>query len=411
MSDIAIVAEGLGKAYSLNPQQSPKLLRDHLAALFKAPFEPNRKKRKGIFWALKNVSFECRTGEVIGLIGRNGAGKSTLLKILSRITRPTEGWAEIHGRLGSLLEVGTGFHSELTGRENTYLSGSILGMKKKEIDSKFENIVEFSELSKFIDTPVKHYSSGMYVRLAFAVAAHLEPEILLIDEVLAVGDASFQEKCLGKMNEISATGRTIFLVSHNMGAVTQLCKRCILIDNGQITEDGASQSVVSKYLASFAAEGTSVEYARNANSASPAIFLRLWIGNQRGEPIGSVDVKEGFQVCLKVLVRQLTTGLDIGFRIDNSLKIPIFTSNFGQTKRQSAELPPGEHTFFVPVRGNFLAPGLYSLTAGLQRPNQEIYDLREHAINFRVDESGSDMWQYHGSNYGNILVDLDWMHF
>jgi lipopolysaccharide transport system ATP-binding protein len=411
MSDIAIVAEGLGKAYSLNPQQSPKLLRDYVAAMFRAPFDPNRKKTRETFWALKNVSFECRAGEVIGLIGRNGAGKSTLLKILSRITRPTQGWAEIHGRLGSLLEVGTGFHSELTGRENTYLSGSILGMKKQEVDSKFESIVEFSELSKFIDTPVKHYSSGMYVRLAFAVAAHLEPEILLVDEVLAVGDASFQEKCLSKMNEISTTGRTIFLVSHNMGAVTQLCKRSILIDKGQITDDGASQSVVSKYLASFAAEGTSVEYARNSNSASPAIFLRLWIGNQRGEPIGSVDVKDGFQVCLKVLVRQLTTGLDIGFRIDNSLKIPIFTSNLGQTKSQSAGLPPGEHTFFVPVRGNFLAPGLYSLTAGLHRPNQEIYDLREHAFNFRVDESGSDMWKYQGSNYGNILVDLEWMHF
>jgi len=197
---------------------------------------------------LENVSLEVREGEVLGLIGRNGAGKTTLLKILSRITRPTTGWAEIHGRIGSLLEVGTGFHPELTGRENTFLSGAILGMSKREITGKFDEIVAFAEIEKFIDTPVKHYSSGMSVRLAFAVAAHLEPEILLVDEVLAVGDASFQKKCLGKMDDVAKTGRTIVFVSHNMTAMRRLTSRAIWLDGGQIADTGPSANVIDHYL-------------------------------------------------------------------------------------------------------------------------------------------------------------------
>jgi|SRR5579883_1846407 lipopolysaccharide transport system ATP-binding protein len=408
MTDLAIVARGLGKKYSLRQRETSTLLRDQMVSFFRSPLRHLRRNPQETFWALKNVSFDCRPGEVIGLIGRNGAGKSTLLKILSRITRPTEGWADLRGRLGSLLEVGTGFHSELSGRENTYLSGAILGMSKQEIDSKFDAIVEFSELSQFIDMPVKHYSSGMYVRLAFAVAAHLEPEILLVDEVLAVGDSAFQEKCLGKMNEISGTGRTIIMVSHNMGAITQLCKRCLLIDKGRIVEDGATHATVSKYLASFTSDSTSVEYPADSNPASPAVTLRIWIADQSGQPIGSVDVRKGFQVGIKVLVRKPSTGLDVGFRIDNSLKIPIFTSNMSQAMGRNDLLNLGENTFLIPVKGNFLAPDLYSLTVGLHRPNQEIYEMREHALNFRVEEAGSDMWQYHGANYGNILVDFQW---
>jgi lipopolysaccharide transport system ATP-binding protein len=404
----AIVAKGLGKKYSLRQRETSTLLRDQMMAFLRSPLRHLRRNPNETFWALKDVSFESRQGEVIGLIGLNGAGKSTLLKILSRITRPTEGWAELHGRLGSLLEVGTGFHSELSGRENTYLSGAILGMKKQEIDDKFDAIVEFSELNQFIDMPVKHYSSGMYVRLAFAVAAHLEPEILLVDEVLAVGDSAFQEKCLGKMNEISNTGRTIILVSHNMGAITQLCKRCLLIQKGRITEDGPTHATVSKYLASFTADSTLVEYPADANPASPAVIRKLWIADEQGNPIGSVDVRKGFQVGMHVLVRRPSPSLDLGFRIDNSLKIPIFTSNLAQAMGRSDLLPVGEHTYLVPVKGNFLAPEMYSLSVGLHRPNQEIYDMREHALNFRIEESGSGMWQYYGSNYGNILVDLEW---
>src|ERR1700730_12707768 len=234
MSDIMIWAEGLGKRYRRGLTDPPETLRDVLTRVIGSPFAAMRRPTQEYFWALRDVGLEVRHGEVLGLIGRNGAGKTTLLKILSRITRPTTGRAEIHGRVRSLLEVGTGFHSELSGRENTYLSGSILGMGKREIDRKFDEIVAFAEVDQFIDTPVKHYSSGMYVRLAFAVAAHLEPEILLVDEVLAVGDAALQKKCMGKMGEVARQGRTVMFVSHNMMAIQNLCRRAIWLDGGQI---------------------------------------------------------------------------------------------------------------------------------------------------------------------------------
>src|SRR3989440_1070273 len=224
MNNTVIQAEGLSKLYRRGLQVDDGL-RHQLEAFLRSPVASLRRKKEETFWALKDVSLEVREGEVLGLIGRNGAGKTTLLRILSRITRPTTGWAEIHGRVRSLLEVGTGFHGELTGRENTFLSGSILGMSKREIERKFDEIVAFAEIDEFIDTPVKHYSSGMYVRLAFAVAAHLEPEILIVDEVLAVGDTSFQKKCIGKMGEVARSGRTVLFVSHNMGAVAELCTR------------------------------------------------------------------------------------------------------------------------------------------------------------------------------------------
>src|SRR6267143_5798440 len=231
MSTTVIHGEGLGKRYRRGLQVDGGL-RHALEDFVRSPIGSLRRKKEEMFWALKNVSLQVNEGEVLGLIGRNGAGKTTLLKILSRITRPTEGWAEIHGRVGSLLEVGTGFHPELTGRENTFLSGAILGMGKAEIARKFDEIVAFAELEKFIDTPVKHYSSGMYVRLAFAVAAHLEPEILLVDEVLAVGDINFQKKCLGKMQELNARGMTIVLVTHNMWLIQTVCTRAILLQSG-----------------------------------------------------------------------------------------------------------------------------------------------------------------------------------
>src|ERR1700686_2944080 len=234
MGYIVLRAEGLGKRYRRGLTGPPETLRDALTRIVGPPLAAIRRPTQEHFWALRDVGLEVRHGEVLGLIGRNGAGKTTLLKILSRITRPTTGWAEIHGRVRSLLEVGTGFHGELSGRENTYLSGSILGMGKREIDRKFDEIVAFAELEKFIDTPVKHYSSGMYVRLAFGVAAHLEPEILLVNEVLAVGDVQFQKKCLGKMKEVGSHGRTIVFVSHNMVAVQSLCKRVLWLDAGTI---------------------------------------------------------------------------------------------------------------------------------------------------------------------------------
>jgi ABC-type polysaccharide/polyol phosphate transport system ATPase subunit len=243
---LAIRAQGLGKQYQRGLHRD-KGLRHVLERFARSPMAVLRRPKTETFWALQDVGFEVFDGEVLGLIGRNGAGKTTLLKILSRITRPTRGWAEIRGHVRSLLEVGTGFHGELTGRENTYMSGSILGMKKREIDRKLDEIVAFAEIEKFIDTPVKHYSSGMYVRLAFAVAAHLEPEILLVDEVLAVGDINFQKKCLGKMGDAARQGRTVVLVSHQMNQMRRLCNRVTWIDGGRVRMTGSPAEVVSTY--------------------------------------------------------------------------------------------------------------------------------------------------------------------
>jgi len=270
MSDIAIKVQDLSKLYRIGQREPYRTLRDCITKAFAAPIRwlksnphsaiPNandlsnskfeiRNPQSNYVWALKDVSFEVKQGEVIGIIGRNGAGKSTLLKILSRITEPTDGYADIYGRVGSLLEVGTGFHPELTGRENIYLNGAILGMKRVEIEKKFDEIVAFAEVERFIDTPVKHYSSGMHMRLAFGVAAHLEPEILLVDEVLAVGDAAFQRKCLGKMEDVAKGGRTVVFVSHNMGAIRQLCHRVIWIDQGRIRANGEAEEGITSYLA------------------------------------------------------------------------------------------------------------------------------------------------------------------
>src|ERR1700726_2182051 len=252
MSDIVIRAEGLGKRYRRGLTGPPETLRDALTRVIKSPLAAARRPTQEHFWALRDLGLEVRHGEVLGLIGRNGAGKTTLLKILSRITRPTTGRAEIHGRVRSLLEVGTGFHGELSGRENTYMSGSILGMGKREIDRKFDEIVAFAEIDKFIDTPVKHYSSGMYVRLAFAVAAHLEPEILLVDEVLAVGDVNFQKKCMGKLGDVARAGRTVVLVRHPLNQIRRLSHRVAWIDGGTLRQVGPTHQVASDYESAMA---------------------------------------------------------------------------------------------------------------------------------------------------------------
>src|SRR3990170_4750889 len=253
MSNVAIQVQNLAKKYEITVgKQRHDTLRDQISDAVCSLFRSNGRFHAGkeTFWALKDISFEIKKGELVGVIGRNGAGKSTLLKILSRITVPTAGKADIYGRVASLLEVGTGFHGELTGRENVYLNGAILGMKKAEIDRKFDEIVAFSGVEKFLDTPVKHYSTGMHVRLAFAVAAHLEPDILIVDEVLSVGDARFQKKCLDKMEDVGRQGRTVLFVSHNMSAVTRLCERAMLLEEGRIVADGPAGRVVTGYLTS-----------------------------------------------------------------------------------------------------------------------------------------------------------------
>ncbi len=254
MSDFAIQVKQLSKRYTIGESHRPSAtLRDSIAQLFQSPFlHSETSPSRNYIWALREISFQVERGEVIGIIGPNGAGKSTLLKILSRITEPTTGYARVSGRIGSLLEVGTGFHEELTGRENIYLNGAILGMKKRELDRKFEEIVAFAEIEKFVDTPVKHYSSGMCVRLAFAVAAHLDPEILLVDEVLSVGDAAFQKKCFGKMGDVTREGKTVLFVSHNMTQVRRLCKRGLWLDHGHCRKDGEVLDVVASYQTTVA---------------------------------------------------------------------------------------------------------------------------------------------------------------
>lgn len=281
MSATVIHANSLSKRYRRGLQAGGGL-RHSLEAFLRSPISSLRGRREEFFWALKDVSLEVKEGEVLGLIGRNGAGKSTLLKILSRITRPTSGFAEIHGRVGSLLEVGTGFHPELTGRENTFLSGAILGMGRAEITRKFDEIVAFAEVENFIDTPVKHYSSGMYVRLAFAVAAHLEPEILLVDEVLAVGDARFQKKCLAKIGDVARAGRTVVLVSHQLNQIRRLCHRAIWIDGGTMRQNGAAAEVVSAYEAAMGS-GDRTSPARANGVAQKARFVNWEITEPSGK--------------------------------------------------------------------------------------------------------------------------------
>ena len=292
------------------------------------------------FWALKDVSFDVQPGEVIGIIGRNGAGKSTLLKILTRITEPTSGEAIINGHVGSLLEVGTGFHPELTGRENIYMNGTILGMKKREIDARFDEIVAFSEIEKFLDTPVKRYSSGMYVRLAFAIAAHLEPEILVIDEVLAVGDADFQKKCLGKMGEISKEGRTVLFVSHNMGSVESLCNRSILIQEGIIVEDGLTQDVINSYQSNISQLVETADlHLRTDRSGNGRIKLHYFhVENSSSDNVSTI--RSGEDAIFVFLCRcshntQVKMNIDIGFSVhtvpyNNTLSV-LYSSYQGKT--------------------------------------------------------------------------------
>lgn len=283
MNDLAISVRNLGKAYKIGAiKKAYKTFRESLIEKLKHPLSCEQSQK---IWALKEVSFEVRKGEVVGVIGKNGAGKSTLLKILSRITEPTAGEANLYGRVGSLLEVGTGFHLELTGRENIYLNGAIIGMKRREIVRKFDEIVAFSELDKFVDTPVKHYSSGMYMRLAFAVAAHLETEIMLVDEVLAVGDAAFQAKCLGKMNEVAQAGKTVLFVSHNMAAIKSFCSRVFLVENGRLLPESSPEVVINKYLSTGT---TPYNWAASRQSKGPVKFEQLKILNSLKNETGSV---------------------------------------------------------------------------------------------------------------------------
>ncbi len=378
MSDVAIHVENLSKLYRIGELQKYKALRDTLSDALYAPFRAVASLRNGHnghrstsygrpsnnhFWALKDISFEVKKGEAVGLIGLNGAGKSTLLKILSRITKPTKGYVRIHGRVGSLLEVGTGFHPELTGRENIYLNGAIIGMRKKEIDRKFDEIVAFAEVEKFVATPVKLYSNGMYVRLAFAVAAHLEPEILLVDEVLAVGDAAFQKKCLGKMEDVTHEGRTVLLVSHAMAAIQNICSRAVLLNAGTMCADGPMAPVIRQYLEMVQSDAVLPLDNRTDREGSGSLtFINFYaVSPSRGV---TDTVCTGENVTLVAEYRagneSALKNVSVAIPFFNHMGQQMFTCWTRMTGQDYAQVgPSGE--FRVHIKSFPLMPGRYSL--------------------------------------------------
>lgn len=423
MSNPIIKVNNLSKRYRIGAV-SPgyKTFREAITQAVTAPFRNFSRLRKltefkngdesDVIWALKDVSFEVEEGEVLGIIGRNGAGKTTILKILSRITEPSAGFVEMKGRVSSLLEVGTGFHPELTGRENVFLNGAILGMRKREIESKFDAIVSFAEIEKFIDTPVKHFSSGMYVRLAFAVAAHLEPEILLVDEVLAVGDAAFQKKCLGKMGDIARGGRTVLFVSHNMAAVQQLCPRTILLEHGHVVEDAPTQKVISDYFSTASGlSGGDMDVSapalrRNSLPDSRFRWTRVTILNRAGKATATLALGEPFELVLQGLAEAELPDVRAGFSIDSILGVPIFNS-FQIDNGLSSSIPAGETRFYINIDPNLLAPGLY--TIGLGASGSSVIDWLPTTLQFRVSDVGikdTDEWRSYSG--GMIRYPCKW---
>jgi lipopolysaccharide transport system ATP-binding protein len=409
----AIQVENLGKEYSIGGSaRSQETFREMLSGALTAPF---RRLRHGgrpsgeRFWAVRDVSFDIGTGEVVGVIGRNGAGKSTLLKILARITEPTRGRARIRGRVASLLEVGTGFHPELSGRENVYLNGAILGMRRAEIHRKFDQIVAFAEVERFIDTPVKHYSSGMYVRLAFAVAAHLEPDILLVDEVLAVGDAAFQKKCLQKMGETVRENRTVLFVSHNMGAIVDICQTAIWLDQGRIARSGPVPEVVSAYLRSTTERQRDISVRPVATAPFKVRAVRCFASAPGRPAATALGVLEAWTLNLELECREAVAEVEVGVQFHNSSGAILFTTQMSQSSAGALNrFQPGTYQIRIALPPHFLAPGMYSCTVAIHRPGMESLDAWPEALNVSIEEEGSDLWRYHGLPYGNILVRFPW---
>ena len=416
VSDAAIRVENLAKKYRIGVSEAPaKGVQARVRRTLSSPFTHLRQMARPpteaeTLWALRDVSFDVKRGEVMGIIGRNGAGKSTLLKILSRITEPSCGRTVVQGRVGSLLEVGTGFHPELSGRENIYLNGAILGMRRAEIDRKFDEIVAFSGVERFLDTPVKRYSSGMYVRLAFAVAAHLETEILLIDEVLAVGDAEFQRKCLGKIGDVSREGRATLLVSHNLGSIARLCRRAVLLQAGRLACDGLAEIVLAEYLNSQSSSSAIAVMGHDDRPEAPVVITRCWIENAQGSVTNVVASTEPFVVVFDLLARQAVKDVEMSIRVHSSVGAPLFTSDLSAGSDFDGRVPVGQYQLRMTLPGEFLAPDSYTITVGVHRPNVFWLDLREHILTFTVEEMGSVMWQYPGAVkwLGNVLVRFPW---
>ena len=434
MTDIAIRVENLGKQYKIGIGPSNihyQTLRDTIADTASAPFKrlssrfhsskrksgdqkTTRKDREhGVIWALRDISFDLRKGKVLGVIGRNGAGKSTLLKILSRVTEPTEGYAEIHGRVGSLLEVGTGFHPELTGRENIYLNGAILGMKRLEIEGKFDEIVAFAEVEKFIDTPVKRYSSGMYLRLAFAVAAHLEPEILVVDEVLAVGDAEFQRKCLGKMSNVAEEGRTVLFVSHNMSAILRLTEETIVLDKGKMELRAPSSKAVDYYLSSGFSQVVERVWAKDETSVATAPFhpSSLRIVDKYGRVANTVRSTEPITIEMHYSLDAPITGLRVGIYLTSAKGEHIFTSfdtDDSDLYDRFRVRQIGEYISRCVIPADLLNEGRYILGVNASAFRIMRYFQDEQVLTFTVDASGAPGTQWSEARLGLIRPRLEW---
>jgi lipopolysaccharide transport system ATP-binding protein len=402
MSDIAIRVDHLAKRYRIGESVEPyHTMRDTLARLMRAPFTRRRRDPAATdLWALDDVSFEIRQGEVVGIIGGNGAGKSTLLKILSRITTPTRGRARIVGRVASLLEVGTGFHPELTGRENIFLNGAILGMARREIAEKFDAIVAFAEVDRFIDTAVKYYSSGMYVRLAFAVAAHLEPEILIVDEVLSVGDARFQQKCLGKMDDVAKGGRTVLFVSHNMAAVQRLATSALLLERGRLKASGNVRAMVAKYLSGDAR----ASFVADRRSGQPQI-LAADVIDSHGTPVSKPLNTDAFGFRVRFVLPDARSGMSVGIGVLAADGTVVFTNNSDDV---SLALPrePGEYEARIVLPADTLLAGDYHLAVCLWDVGQ-IFDLQEPALSFSLEHGPSVLYDS-GDRKGLVHVRCAW---
>jgi lipopolysaccharide transport system ATP-binding protein len=423
-SDSAIEICGLGKQYRITGAAAPyRTLRDSIVDAAMGPLRAvsprtrrsgNKKVKTGRFWALKDVSFTVQQGSVVGIIGRNGAGKSTLLKIISRITEPTEGYVDVCGRVGSLLEVGTGFHPELSGRENILLSGSILGMRRAEILRKFDEIVAFAEVEQFVDTPVKHYSSGMYLRLAFAVAAHLEPEILLVDEVLAVGDARFQRKCMDKMQDVGQRGRTVLFVSHTMSAITRLCARAIMLDAGQVCADGPAPEVVGAYLNSGLGTMAAREWI-DPRSAPGGDVVRLQAVRVRatdGAITDAADIRQPVGIEMEYEVLKPGYVLLPHFSVHTSEGILAFTANDQDPQWRGRPRQPGRYVSVGWIPGNFLAEGTMFIGPAMRTLGPDTVQFYERdAVAFQViDCPGADTARgdYPGKMPGVVRPLLKW---
>ncbi len=410
MSKTAIRVDNLGKKYNIGlPVVKYQTLRDKISE----GFSRREKIADSYIWALRNVSFEVNEGQALGVIGRNGAGKSTLLKILSRVTEPTEGVVEIRGRVGSLLEVGTGFHPELTGRENIFLNGAILGMRREEIQGKFDEIVDFAEVEKFIDTPVKRYSSGMYLRLAFAVAAHLEPEILVVDEVLAVGDAEFQKKCLGKMSDVAQQGRTVLFVSHNMSAVLRLTNETLVIDHGQLLMRGPTQEAVDFYLSQgLTQEGQKIwREDEIAEAAKPFKPVAIRVLDKQGVVADTVRSIEPFTIEIEYELQKPLKGLRVGIYLLTPRGEYIFTSfDTDDVEQYEANTvrPAGRYFSRCEIPANLLNEGRYVIGMNASTYLIKRYFQDDQALLFNVDPAGAPGMQWVETRLGTVRPALKW---